>query len=47
MAIYKSMGDKTDGVLVFLDATKAFDRVYHKGLLHRLEIVGVTGTLLN
>ena len=32
---------------IFLDISKAFDRVYHKGLIHKLKQVGITGNLLN
>ena len=31
----------------FLDITKAFDRVWHKGLLHKLKTIGISGNLLN
>jgi hypothetical protein len=32
--------------VVFMDISKAFDRVWHKGLLHKLKINGITGKLL-
>ena len=32
--------------VVFCDVSKAFDRMWHKGLIHKLEAAGVTGKLL-
>ena len=32
---------------IFCDISKAFDRVWHKGLLFKLESVGIGGSLLN
>ena len=33
--------------VVFLDIRKAFDKVWHKGLLHKLSLCGISGDLLS
>ncbi len=32
---------------VFCDISKAFDRVWHKGLIYKLQVLGISGHLLN
>lgn len=32
---------------VFCDISKAFDRVWHKGLIHKLSTIGIQGPMLN
>ena len=31
---------------IFLDISKAFDRVWHKGLLYKIQSIGISGTPL-
>ena len=33
-------------IVVFLDISKAFDRVWHKGLLYKLKLAGINSSLL-
>ena len=44
--IYNDLDNKRDVCLVFLDISKAFDRVCHEGLLLKLTNFGVSGRLL-
>ena len=43
----KALNDIKDVRIVFCDQLKAFDRVWHQGLLYKLECIGITGDLLN
>ena len=45
--ICKSLEQKHDVRVVFLDLSKAFDRVWHKGLLFKLKQFGITGPILS
>ena len=44
--IYKNMDNREDSALIFLDQSKAFDRIYHCGLKAKLRTIGVYGPLL-
>lgn len=43
----KALDDGKEVRAVFCDVSKAFDRVWHRGLLLKLRSVGITGSLLN
>ena len=44
--IYDQLDKGKEVCMVFLDVSKAFDRVWHSGLLYKLEKIGVRGNLL-
>ena len=46
-SIYSSLDINLDVRSVFLDMSKAFDKVWHEGLLFKLKQNGITGKLLN
>ena len=42
----KALDEGKESCAIFCDISKAFDRVWHKGLLYKLQTVGITGHLL-
>ena len=47
MNFVKLLMQKKDIRIVFCDISKAFDKVWHQGLLYKLRRVGIKGDLLN
>ena len=45
--IYKSFDNGYEVRGVFLDISKAFDKVWHKGLIYKLKQNGISGKLRN
>ena len=43
----KALDDKKDVRIIYGDISKAFDRVWHQGLLYKLQKVGIKGDLLH
>ena len=45
--IYKSLDSGKDVCAIFLDVSKAFDKVWHEGLIFKLRQFGITGTFIS
>ena len=45
--MYNTFCSGKEARAVFLDLSKPFDRVWHRGLLHKLNYVGIRGRLLD
>ena len=43
----KSLDQRYTTQALFFDISKAFDRVWHRGLIHKLNMIGIRGNLLN
>ena len=46
LEIYKSFDDGFEVRGVFLDISKAFDKIWHKGIIFKLKQNGISGKLL-
>ena len=44
--LYSGLDNNENACLVFLDISKAFDRVWHEGLLFKLKQLGISGILI-
>ena len=45
--IYEALENGKEVRAIFLDISKAFDKVWHEGLLFKLKQIGIGGPLLN
>ena len=43
----EALDQKKEVRLIFCDISKAFDRVWHEGIIFKLRKLGIKGTLLN
>ena len=46
-SIYRGLEERKDIIMILLDISKAFDKVWHPGLLFKLRQYGVTGNLFS
>ena len=46
-SILNSLENKEANCFVFCDFSKAFDQVWHRGLLHKMKAYGITGNLID
>ena len=46
LQFYEAVDSGKEVRVVFFDISKAFDRVWHRRLLHKLSSLGITGNLL-
>ena len=46
-SILNSLEKKEANCFVFCDFSKVFDKVWHRGLLHKMKAYGITGSLIN
>ena len=44
--IYKTIHNKWSTIVVFLDLQKAYDVVWREGLLHKIQLLGISGRML-
>ena len=45
--LHNAINEKQEARLIWLDISSAFDRVWHKGLIAKLESIGIHGKLLS